>query len=76
MESICVDSSLVFQEVRKHVREARMAAKPRAAADARPHSTLNKAHPAHSHEPKSKQLTSWRLSEFYGLGPVHMQQHF
>lgn len=49
---------LAFQEVRRHVREARVAAKPRAAADARPHSAQNKAHPAHSHEPKSKQLTS------------------
>lgn len=49
---------LAFQEVRRYVREARVAAKPRAAADARPHSAQNKAHLAHSHEPKSKQLTS------------------
>lgn len=49
---------LAFQEVRRHVREARVAAKQRAAADASPHSAQNKAHPAHSREPKSKQLTS------------------
>lgn len=53
-----MEPGLAFQEVRRHVREARAAAQPRAAADASLHSTLNKAHPAHSREPKSKQPTS------------------
>lgn len=41
-QSICVDPGAAFQEVRRHVVEARAAAKPRAAADARPHSTHTK----------------------------------
>lgn len=45
-----MDPGLAFQEVRRHVREAREAAKPRVAADA--------SCPDHPHEPKTKQATN------------------